>query len=57
MHAMNRWHALLLLTVCSFWVAEGAAQELTPRTYWPAPKGTKFGTDFNQFLVSYQVIL
>jgi len=41
MHVMNRWHTLLLLTVCSFWVAEGAAQELTPRTYWPAPKGTK----------------
>ena len=41
MHVMNWWHTLLLLTVCSLWVAEGAAQELTPRVYWPAPKGTK----------------
>jgi hypothetical protein len=23
------------------WAAEGAAQELTPRIYWPTPKGTK----------------
>jgi len=30
-----------LLAVCIFWVAKGAAQELTPRLYWPAPQGTK----------------
>ena len=41
MHAMIRWYALLSLAVCSLWVADGAAQELTPRIYWPAPKGTK----------------
>lgn len=32
---------VLLLAVCCMWAAVGAAQELTPRTYWPAPKGTK----------------
>ena len=29
------------LAVCIFWVGETAAQELTPRLYWPAPQGTK----------------
>ena len=27
--------------MCSLWATEVAAQELTPRLYWPAPKGTK----------------
>ncbi len=27
----------------SLWAISGAAQELTPRTYWPAPKGVKVG--------------
>lgn len=29
------------LAVCLFWAGETAAQELTPRLYWPAPQGTK----------------
>jgi hypothetical protein len=33
--------AVLVWVVCSLYVAGAAAQELTPRTYWPAPKGTK----------------
>ncbi len=32
-----------MLAMCSLWAADGAAQELTPRTYWPAPKGIKIG--------------
>ena len=28
------------LAICCFWAATCAAQELTPRAYWPAPKGT-----------------
>ncbi len=31
----------LLLMVATFWVTQGLAQELTPRLFWPAPKGTK----------------
>lgn len=27
--------------MCCFWTANCAAQELTPRAYWPAPKGTR----------------
>jgi len=38
---MNRWHVLLCFTACSLWIADCAAQELTPRIYWPAPKGTR----------------
>jgi len=26
---------------CSLWVAESTAQELTPRLFWPTPKGTR----------------
>jgi hypothetical protein len=29
------------LTVCLLWMGEAAAQDLTPRLYWPAPKGTQ----------------
>jgi hypothetical protein len=32
---------IALVTFCIFSVAETAAQELTPRLYWPAPKGTQ----------------
>ena len=32
---------LLILAVLSLSAAAAAAQELTPRAYWPAPKGTK----------------
>ena len=27
--------------LCGLWVAESAAQELTPRVFWPTPKGTR----------------
>ena len=30
-----------LLVFSIFWVTQAAAQELTPRLYWPAPQGTK----------------
>ena len=30
----------MVCVVCSLWVADVAAQELTPRMFWPAPKGT-----------------
>lgn len=30
-----------IVFTCCLWVIDGAAQELTPRAYWPAPKGTK----------------
>jgi hypothetical protein len=33
--------ALLALTVCGLWTGVSVAQELTPRFYWPSPKGTK----------------
>ena len=33
--------AIALVITCIFSVAESAAQELTPRLYWPAPKGTQ----------------
>jgi hypothetical protein len=32
---------VLLCIVCSFWVTESNAQELTPRLFWPTPKGTR----------------
>jgi len=31
---------VLVCVVCSLWVADIAAQELAPRMFWPAPKGT-----------------
>jgi len=33
--------ALLVWALCGLWAAGAAAQELSPRAYWPAPKGTK----------------
>jgi hypothetical protein len=32
---------MLIFAACGLWTANLAAQELTPRLYWPAPKGTK----------------
>jgi len=32
---------VLVLMFCSLWVAESTAQELTPRLFWPTPKGTR----------------
>jgi len=37
----RRGRFVLLGAVIGFWAAIGASQELTPRAYWPAPKGTK----------------
>lgn len=38
---MRATRKLLIFAVVSLSAATGAAQELTPRAYWPAPKGTK----------------
>ena len=35
------FHAILVWAVCSLWVVDGIAQELTPRSYWPVPQGTR----------------
>jgi hypothetical protein len=37
---MNFLRIILVCIVCSLWVADIAAQELSPRLFWPAPKGT-----------------
>ena len=41
MKKMNVWRVALVWVICSLWAAELTAQELTPRLYWPSPKGTK----------------
>ena len=33
--------AMLVLMLCGPWAAGAAAQELSPRSFWPAPRGTK----------------
>lgn len=33
--------AVFALMICCLWVTDGAAQEITPRLFWPTPKGTK----------------
>ncbi len=38
---MSRYRSILVWAVCSLWAAGAAAQELSPRAYWPAPKGTR----------------
>lgn len=38
---MNFLKFLLLFVSGVFWVTQGLAQELTPRLFWPTPKGTK----------------
>jgi hypothetical protein len=38
---MTAWRGVLLGVVLCLWAAGGTAQDLTPRAYWPAPKGTK----------------
>ena len=37
---MKFLRVIMVCVVCSLWVADVAAQELTPRMFWPAPKGT-----------------
>lgn len=32
---------ILVCMVCSLWVTESTAQEMTPRLFWPTPKGTR----------------
>ena len=41
MNKTRVWWLALIWVVCGLWATEVAAQELTPRLYWPAPKGTK----------------
>ena len=41
MKTKNLWGVMLVFAACSLWVANLAAQELTPRLYWPSPKGTR----------------
>ena len=41
MRATTLLKTLAILTVCIFWWGGAAAQELTPRLYWPAPQGTR----------------
>ena len=31
----------LVCLFCTLWISEGLAQEITPRLFWPTPKGTK----------------
>ena len=41
MRVMKFLKTMMALAVCILWGGETAAQELTPRLYWPAPQGTK----------------
>lgn len=41
LNIMNIWRVALVWVICGLWAAEVPAQELTPRLYWPSPKGTK----------------
>ena len=51
-HRNNEPHRHSLLWIASLaallWISPAAAQELTPRAYWPAPEGTKV------FVLGYQ---
>ncbi len=38
---MSTSRAVLMSAVLCLWATAGIAQELSPRAYWPAPKGTK----------------
>jgi hypothetical protein len=38
---MNQCRKVLVCAVCNLWAAGAAAQDLSPRAYWPAPKGTR----------------
>jgi len=40
---LEMWKRAPLSAVIALWAAVAAAQELTPRAYWPAPKGTRVG--------------
>jgi len=35
------YRAMLAWALCSLWAAGAVAQELSPRSYWPAPRGTR----------------
>lgn len=37
---MKSLRVILVCVLCSLWVSDIAAQELAPRLFWPAPKGT-----------------
>jgi hypothetical protein len=38
---VKKWQLILAGLLCWFWAVECIAQEVTPRLFWPAPKGTK----------------
>jgi len=42
--------------ICGLWAAAGAAQELSPRSFWPAPRGTKVAV-FGYSRVSGDVLM
>lgn len=45
---LTDFKAIVVLAAIAFWSAAALAQELAPRAYWPAPKGT------NALVVGYQ---
>ena len=38
---MRSLTGLLIFVICLLWADTSLAQEITPRLFWPAPKGTK----------------
>jgi hypothetical protein len=38
---VKKWKVILAGLLCCFWAVESVAQEVTPRLFWPAPKGTR----------------
>ncbi len=53
---MSIFRAVLVWGVCGLWAAGAAAQELSPRAYWPAPKGTRVAV-FGYMYISGDVIM
>ena len=41
MRTTNLLKTVMALVVCVLWAGQTVAQDLTPRLFWPAPKGTK----------------
>ena len=39
--AYDAWRCAIVAIAIVLWSVAGSAQELTPRAYWPAPKGTR----------------
>ena len=53
---MSTYRALLIGVTCSLWAVGAAAQELSPRAYWPAPKGTRVAV-FGYMYISADVTM